>query len=162
MSRTAFVKAQYPRFSNNSNNTNTTDYNNMNFNLTQQVEREKDNIKNVLETAENHFEKNIDKYKRKREMGLTGLKKEMELKMRTEIHEIEERKNHHINDLIQNHDKAFKELKQFYNSTTSENLSMIKDQRKQLTKSQANHKTNQKLISQKRAVNSGLRVSQLQ
>ena len=112
----------------------------------------------MLETAENHFEKNIDKYKRKREMGLTGLKKEMELKMRTEIHEIEERKNHHINDLIQNHDKAFKELKQFYNSTTSENLSMIKDQRKQLTKSQANHKTNQKLISQKRAVNSGLRV----
>lgn len=83
----------------------------------------------------------------------------MELKMRTEIHEIEERKNHHINDLIQNHEKAFKELKQFYNSTTSENLGTIKDQRKQHTRSTANHQNNQKLIHQIKGVNAGLKVS---
>lgn len=44
-----------------------------------------------------------------------------------EIHELEERKNLHINELINNHETAFAELKQYYNTITRENLELIKN-----------------------------------
>ena len=43
-----------------------------------------------------------------------------------EIHEIEERKNRHINDLMRNHESAFTEMKNYYNSITRENLDLIR------------------------------------
>ena len=43
-----------------------------------------------------------------------------------EIHEIEERKNRHINDLMKNHEKAFAEMKGYYNNITQDNLALIK------------------------------------
>lgn len=43
-----------------------------------------------------------------------------------DIHEIEERKNLHINDLMRNHDKAFKQMKTYYNDITNDNLRLIK------------------------------------
>lgn len=46
--------------------------------------------------------------------------------MKVEIHEIEERKNQHINDLMVNHENAFREMKQYYNDITRENLDIIK------------------------------------
>ena len=42
-----------------------------------------------------------------------------------EIHEIEERKNLHINKLISNHDKAFHEIKEYYYEITKDNLDLI-------------------------------------
>ena len=45
------------------------------------------------------------------EQKMTALQKELSLRMKVEIHEIEERKNAHINDLMQNHEKAFREMK---------------------------------------------------
>lgn len=46
--------------------------------------------------------------------------------MKVEIHEIEERKNQHINELMQNHESAFREMKEYYNDITRENLEIIK------------------------------------
>lgn len=46
--------------------------------------------------------------------------------MKVELHEIEERKNQHINDLMINHETAFREMKQYYNDITNENLQIIK------------------------------------
>jgi hypothetical protein len=42
----------------------------------------------------------------------------MELRRKTEIHEIEERKNQQINDLLRNHEKAFSDIKNYYNDIT--------------------------------------------
>jgi len=39
------------------------------------------------------------------------LEAELELRMKVEIHEIEERKNEHINELMMNHETAFREMK---------------------------------------------------
>lgn len=39
-----------------------------------------------------------------------------------DIHEIEERKNLHINDLMRNHEKAFGQMKAYYNDITNDNL----------------------------------------
>ena len=60
------------------------------------------------------------------ENKLKELQKELSLRMKVEIHEIEERKNQHINDLMVNHETAFREMKQYYNDITKENLDIIK------------------------------------
>jgi hypothetical protein len=114
-----------------------------------------------LTSAQEQFQKNIEVYQIKRENGVKNLKKEMELKIRTEIHEIEERKNHHINDLIKNHEKAFKELKAFYNSTTMENLNIIKSQKKELVKLTTKHKENQKQLAKMKNINADLKVKKI-
>lgn len=49
----------------------------------------------------------IENYERK----LAKLEAELELRMKVEIHEIEERKNEHINELMMNHETAFREMK---------------------------------------------------
>lgn len=41
---------------------------------------------------------------------------------KVDIHEIEERKNLHINDLMKNHEKAFGQMKAYYNDITNDNL----------------------------------------
>ncbi len=57
---------------------------------------------------------------------MSKLKEDLELKLKVEIHELEERKNLHINELMNNHDKAFSDLKTYYNNITQENLNLIK------------------------------------
>jgi growth arrest-specific protein 8 len=52
--------------------------------------------------------------------------------MKVEIHEIEERKNEHINQLMMNHEKAFREMKEYYNDITRENLELIKVHKEKL------------------------------
>lgn len=53
------------------------------------------------------------------------LEAELELRLKVEIHEIEERKNQHINDLMMNHERAFRDMKDFYTDITKENLELI-------------------------------------
>jgi hypothetical protein len=62
-----------------------------------------------------------EKYEKK----LRELREEMELRRKTEIHEIEERKNQQINDLLRNHEKAFSDIKNYYNDITLNNLNLI-------------------------------------
>lgn len=52
--------------------------------------------------------------------------------MKVEVHEIEERKNQHINDLMKAHEAAFQEMKEYYNDITRENLELIRTHRKKL------------------------------
>ena len=53
------------------------------------------------------------------------LREELELRRKTEIHEIEERKNGQINTLMKNHEKAFSDIKNYYNDITLNNLALI-------------------------------------
>lgn len=60
------------------------------------------------------------------ENRLQELRDDLELRRKMEIHEIEERKNRHINDLMDKFEKAFTEMRQYYNSITQDNLALIK------------------------------------
>jgi hypothetical protein len=53
------------------------------------------------------------------------LRDELDMRRKTEIHEIEERKNQQINTLMRNHEKAFSDIKNYYNDITLNNLSLI-------------------------------------
>lgn len=66
------------------------------------------------------------------EQKIENLREELELRMKVEVHEIEERKNQHINDLMRNHQEAFKEMKEYYNDITKENLELIKMHKEKL------------------------------
>lgn len=66
------------------------------------------------------------------EEKLSDLNDELDLRMKVEIHEIEERKNQHINELLKNHEEAFREMKDYYNDITRENLELIRMHREKL------------------------------
>eukprot|EP00118_Oscarella_pearsei_P025925 m.309054 g.309054 ORF g.309054 m.309054 type:complete len:487 (+) comp45380_c0_seq1:53-1513(+) len=71
------------------------------------------------------FERKCDELQQKHEHKMKVLRDEMELRRKTEIHEIEERKNGQINILMKNHEKAFSDIKNYYNDITLNNLSLI-------------------------------------
>ncbi|NWV58748.1 DRC4 protein, partial [Malurus elegans] len=62
-----------------------------------------------------------DKYTKK----MQALRDEMDLRRKTEIHELEERKNTQISELMSNHEGAFGAIKNYYNDITTKNLSLI-------------------------------------
>jgi hypothetical protein len=80
------------------------------------------------------------------EVKLAELKEELELRMKVEIHEIEERKNQHRNDLMMNHQTSFKEMKDYYNQITREMLELIKVLKERLQDIKDNIKKNDEII----------------
>jgi len=73
------------------------------------------------------FDDKIEELEERYEQELKDLEAKLYLKKKVEIHEIEERKNQHINDLLRNHELAFSELKMYYNDITQDNLNLIKE-----------------------------------
>ncbi|NXK64891.1 DRC4 protein, partial [Sylvietta virens] len=76
------------------------------------------------------------KYTRK----MQALQDEMDLRRKTEIHELEERKNTQISELMRNHEGAFGAIKNYYNDITAKNLTLInllKEQVEDLKKKEA-------------------------
>ena len=60
-----------------------------------------------VETLQKNLEEEKDELISDYEKKLEELKKELDLRMKVEIHEIEERKNSHRNDLMIAHTKSF-------------------------------------------------------
>jgi chromosome segregation ATPase len=60
------------------------------------------------------------------EEKLRRLRDELQLRLKVEVHEIEERKNQHINNLMKNHETAFRDMKDFYTDITRENIELIR------------------------------------
>ncbi|XP_020371027.1 dynein regulatory complex subunit 4 [Rhincodon typus] len=80
----------------------------------------------------NDFEKQSQDIEAKYQKKMDVLRDEMELKRKTEIHEIEERKNGQINALMKNHEKAFSDIKNYYNDITLNNLALINSLKEQV------------------------------
>ena len=87
----------------------------------------KEHNKLALEKLSEQFEEVMNKNKKEFEDRIDQLKKDLELQRKVEVHEIEERKNLHINDLVRNHELAFKQIRDYYNAITRDNLKLIKD-----------------------------------
>ncbi|NXW70455.1 DRC4 protein, partial [Hirundo rustica] len=71
---------------------------------------------------------------------MQALRDEMDLRRKTEIHELEERKNTQISELMGNHEGAFGAIKNYYNDITAKNLTLInllKEQVEDLKKKEA-------------------------
>lgn len=85
----------------------------------------------------NDFEKQTEDIEAKYQKKMDVLREEMELRRKTEIHEIEERKNSQINALMKNHEKAFSDIKNYYNDITLNNLALINSLKEQVEEMKA-------------------------
>ncbi|XP_057291312.1 dynein regulatory complex subunit 4-like [Hydractinia symbiolongicarpus] len=85
-----------------------------------------------ITTLRNDFERQANEIEAKYEKKMRTLRDELELRRKTEIHEIEERKNGQINTLMKNHEKAFSDIKNYYNDITLNNLALINSLKEQV------------------------------
>merc|ERR1712216_1077633 len=94
------------------------------------------------------FEQNHGQLETQYEEQVDQLKIDLELKAKVEVHEIEERKNQHINELLFNHQEAFDEIKTYYNDITHDNLQLIRSLKDEITGMREREKANQKKMHQ--------------
>ena len=73
-------------------------------------------------------------------------REDLELQRKHEIHEVEERKNTHINQLMKKHDVAFTEIKNYYNDITHNNLDLIKTLKDDVAEMKKKEATNDQLM----------------
>lgn len=78
---------------------------------------------------QNDFERQLQENKAKYEKRMLVMQREVDLRWTTEIHKIEERKNSQINTLMKDHDRAINSMKNYYNDTIINNMSLINSQR---------------------------------
>lgn len=79
-------------------------------------------ITSLRQEFERHAKELQQKYERKRK----AVRDELEARRKADTQRIEERKNHHIAQLMAAHEKAFGEIKNYYNDITHNNLDLIK------------------------------------
>ncbi|XP_049886071.1 dynein regulatory complex subunit 4 [Pectinophora gossypiella] len=82
------------------------------------------------------FEEKARQIEEKAEKKLYETKTELTIKHRTEIAQVEERKNKQISDLISHHDRSFADLKNYYNDITLNNLGLISSLKHQMEEMQ--------------------------
>lgn len=99
-----------------------------------------------LQKLRSEFNKQLQQLREKHEGRVRELQGSLELRRKVEIHEIEERKNLHINDLLRNHEEAFGEIKKYYNDITRDNLKIIKRLKNEVSVMTAKAATNQQLM----------------
>ncbi|ETO31076.1 hypothetical protein RFI_06043, partial [Reticulomyxa filosa] len=79
-----------------------------------------------------------------------SIEHDLMLQMKLQLHEIEERKNLHINDLINNHQNAFAKMRAYYNAITKDNLDLItalKNELEELEEKAKSHENRYQQIS---------------
>ncbi|KAG1691957.1 hypothetical protein DVH05_025937 [Phytophthora capsici] len=101
--------------------------------------------KNLMKLRE-QFEKNNAALEGRCQQRLQDLHESLELRRKVDIHEIEERKNLHINDLMKNHEKAFTQIKNYYNDITKDNLRLIDSLKSEIAAMKKKAAANTKLM----------------
>ncbi|EAN78049.1 trypanin [Trypanosoma equiperdum] len=100
----------------------------------------------VTVTKTQSHEKELARLQVSCEAKLKVLRDELELRRRAEIHEIEERKNEHINALIKQHEEKFHEMKTYYNQITTNNLEIIHSLKEEIAQMKQNDEHNETLM----------------
>merc|ERR1712050_84079 len=100
-----------------------------------------------LSTLGKMFERKHEELRQQYEDQVKQLKVDLELRRKVEIHEIEERKNQHINELLFNHQEAFDEIKAYYNDITHDNLLLIKSLKDEIQEMKEREKKNWKRMA---------------
>lgn len=134
------------KFNINSKGTMKKDYENADKSHTYDITEKQGEHKDKVEKLGIALDQNREDLIRKYEEKYQKLKEELELRLKVEIHEIEERKNQHINELMTNHEVAFTEMKNYYNDITRENLDLIRKHKERLADFRAKIDANQKSI----------------
>jgi hypothetical protein len=107
-------------------------------------------------TLREQFQQQAKEIEDKYEKKLRNLRDELDIRRKTEIHEIEERKNQQINTLMRNHEKAFSDIKNYYNDITLNNLSLINTLKTEIEEVKKQKERLEKLMAEVQAENKKL------
>jgi len=108
-------------------------------------ELKQENDKNVTKLRQ-QYEREVKELQLKYELKMKLLCDDLELRRKVEILEIEERKNNHINELMKKHEKAFGEIKNYYNDITHNNLDLIRSLKEEVAEMKKKEISNEKLM----------------
>ena len=108
-------------------------------------ELKQENDKNVTKLRQ-QYEREVKELQLKYELKMKLLRDDLELRRKVEILEIEERKNNHINELMKKHEKAFGEIKNYYNDITHNNLDLIRSLKEEVAEMKKKEISNEKLM----------------
>ncbi|KNE60038.1 hypothetical protein AMAG_05475 [Allomyces macrogynus ATCC 38327] len=93
------------------------------------------------------YERRAKELQTKYDRKMKAIRDDLELRRKNEIHEIEERKNGQINALMKNHEKAFSEIKNYYNDITLNNLALINSLKEQVEDMKKKEERNEKVMN---------------
>lgn len=103
--------------------------------------------KELVKLTEN-FQSSYQSQQSLYESNLIEINDNLCLYHRMKLHEINERKNLHIHNLIQQHEQSIEQVKQYYKNITQDNLLLISQLNTQLNTLKSQYATNQQLIVQ--------------
>ncbi|KAL0586653.1 hypothetical protein ABG067_003641 [Albugo candida] len=112
----------------------------------EQVQMMKQTQEKNLDKIRQQFEAWNESVARRGKDQLLKLKEMLLLRRKVDIHEIEERKNTHINDLMRNHEKAFIQIRSYYNDITKDNLELISSLKNEIQTMKVKAEENSKLM----------------
>ncbi|EGD78773.1 growth arrest-specific protein 8 [Salpingoeca rosetta] len=131
-------------------------------------EQELDHIAAVKQLQVEYDKKMTQLYEEKEQQGreirqkyeqmMDALQEDMNLQRKAEIHEIEERKNQQIHTLVKNHEKAFSDIKNYYNDITLNNLALINTLKEQVEEMKKREERTDKLMAEVASENKKLVV----
>lgn len=88
----------------------------------EEIRRLKEVDRNSLHLLREQLDRNYSELVSSYETRLAQLREDLELRCQLAVHEIEERKNRHINDLMIHHQRNFDDMRQYYSSSTQHKL----------------------------------------
>ena len=71
------------------------------------------------------FDRRCTEMEKKHQTRMKQLKSDLDLRRKAELHELEQRKNTHMQTLIKNHERAFAEIRHYYNDVMRNNMNLI-------------------------------------
>jgi len=98
------------------------------------------------ELAGKEFRSRTDGLRREYEGRMAEVRSGLELRLKVEVHEVEERKNQHIYDLTENHRRDFAKMREFYNMITKKNVLTIQALKAQIRELQERQIASQALM----------------
>lgn len=90
-----------------------------------QQKQQKEEYERQTQRLKEQYATNLQEIDDEHNKNMETLFEDYELQRINELHEIQERKDHHIRRLMKSHDKAFQEMRTFYNKITQDHLSFI-------------------------------------
>uniref|UniRef100_A0A1B0CRC4 Dynein regulatory complex subunit 4 n=1 Tax=Lutzomyia longipalpis TaxID=7200 RepID=A0A1B0CRC4_LUTLO len=109
-----------------------------------------------LSEERSRYERELKELLVHQEAKMDRFMQECSVKNRMEVAEVEERKNTQISRLIEAHDRAYQELKMYYNDITLNNLALISSLKEQMEELRQQSEKNERTVGEVTAENKRL------
>jgi hypothetical protein len=94
------------------------------------------------------FERRAKELQLTHERRARVLREQLEANRKSEVQRIEQRKDAHIDELLKTHERAFAEIKNYYNDITHNNLDLIKSLKEEVAEMKKKEAADEKLMSE--------------